>query len=100
MWSTPMAVDEFGFFRSKMIGSSDTGGIVALQSYAGKVICVKNNNTYILNPAASFSEEGRIIGAGADWESCVVRTPVGVAVANRNAIYIVPSKQEILSTYL
>ena len=95
MWSTPMAVDEFGFFRSKMIGSSDSDGIVALTAYAGKVFCVKNNNTYILNPQSGFGEEGRIVGAGANWESCVTRTPVGIAVANTNAIYMVPSKQEI-----
>ena len=54
-----------------------------------------NQYTYILNPTANFMEEGRILGAGADWASCVTRTPLGIAVANSKAIFMVPSKQEL-----
>tara|TARA_Y100001973_G_C5207488_1_gene342639 strand:- start:880 stop:3282 length:2403 start_codon:yes stop_codon:yes gene_type:complete len=95
MWSTPMAVDEFGFFRSKMIGVSEPGGIVSIKSFNGSIYCIKNNSSYILNPAAGFAEQARILGAGADWASCVVRTSVGVVVANRNGIFVLPSKEEI-----
>lgn len=95
MWSTPMAVDEFGFFRSKMIGVSEPGGIVSLKSFNGSIFCIKTSSSYILDPNQGFAEQARILGAGADWASCVCRTPFGVIVGNKKGIYALPNKDEI-----
>ena len=95
MWSTPMAVDEFGFFRSKMIGVSEPGGIISLKSFNGSIFCIKTSSSYILDPNQGFAEQARILGAGADWASCVCRTPFGVIVGNRKGIYALPNKDEI-----
>ena len=95
MWTPPFHLDEFTFGRSRDIGSNDGDEIVALESFQGRVFCLKTNNIYVLNPGNGFREEGRIAGVGLMSTHAYTKTPYGIVVANKKTISLLPAKETL-----
>jgi hypothetical protein len=99
LWTAPMHLDEFSFGKSRDIGVNDGDEIIALEVFQGRLFCLKKNNIYILNPTNGFREEGRVSGVGVMSEHAYVKTPYGIACANKEQITLLPSK-EVLSSII
>ena len=95
MWSSQGALDAFGLFKFRDVGINDSDEIVALESIQGKLLVIKESNTYVLNPNANFQQEGVIYGGGLKWTNCRFSTPLGVVVANDKQITLLPNNLEL-----
>ena len=103
LWTNPYKLDEFTLARSKTIGKIDADAIVALESFNGALVVVKESDAYLCDPAQSFAEVGLMPAMGTEWKNAVTATPFGVCVANKSGIFLIPEKQNlslpILDTY-
>lgn len=103
LWTTAYKLDEFTLARSRTIGKIDADAVVALESFNGALVVVKESDSYLCDPAQNFSEVGVMPAMGTKWKNAVVATPFGVSVANDSGIFLIPAKENlalpILDTY-
>jgi hypothetical protein len=95
MWTRPFALDEFTLFRSRDIGSSDTGEIKALHFFGGSLFVIKDTNSYALDPNQNFREVGIMPNIGIDSGEASTATTMGVVCANSKQVSVLPSQEEL-----
>ena len=95
LWTLPYKVDEFSLGKSKTIGRLDGDAVVALESFNGALIVVKERNSYACDPSKNFAEGGIFPSIGTKWKNAVVSTPSGVCVANESGVFVLPEMAEL-----
>ena len=95
LWTSPYRVDEFSLGKSRTIGRIDGDAVVALESFNGSLVVVKESNSYICDPAQNFAESAIYPSIGSKWKNAVTPTSAGVCVANESGIFVLPEMTEI-----
>ena len=95
LWTSPYRFDEFTLAKSRTIGRIDAEAVVALESFSGGLIVVKESDSFLCDPSNSFAESGVFTSMGTKWKGAVVATPKGVCVANDSGVFLLPSGEQL-----